>query len=249
MPDNSVRLYIQETPSSGVTQISLVTFTAAQVAAIIAGEPCGPGTEYAGNPILTHGPPGAWDDFSVQIGFIVGPADAPDNVYHLFYGGNTGGNTSGTWRVGHITSEDGLAWSNAPVSASAFDPVPGTWRAGWTYPYGFVKVNGIFNILYIGTESYAEGEWRTGWMTSADLSTFADYSSNPVIGPGPPGTWDQRGFSGRSIVYDPEHGIFDMWGIGNDGVLDSGFLIGLARAGLAPTTGILGAYLFGATMY
>ena len=55
------------------------------------------------NPLLTTGPAGSWDDYSLTPFCLL----LNDSVYHLWYGGHDGSHI----RIGYATSQDGINWT------------------------------------------------------------------------------------------------------------------------------------------
>jgi hypothetical protein len=70
--------------------------------------------EYAANPVFSPGPPGAWDHYFQERGWVLKEGDA----YRMWYSGRARSGLDcapDNWcRVGLATSSDGLAWSRDP---------------------------------------------------------------------------------------------------------------------------------------
>jgi predicted GH43/DUF377 family glycosyl hydrolase len=72
-------------------------------------------TKYSGNPVLTIGDPGVWDDYMLALMRVI----YKDNEFKIWYTAGDGTDGSSKYfRIGYATSPDGITWSkseNNPV--------------------------------------------------------------------------------------------------------------------------------------
>jgi hypothetical protein len=136
--------------------------------------PYNPGewTRYPGNPILTEGPPGAWDDHGATFASVI--YDSLASEFRMYYHGFSGS----THQIGLATSPDGLTWSKHagnPVLTPGPDPwdanqvrVPMVWKEGLT----------DYHMIYTGAGG---GGMQVGYATSSDGISWTKHPSNPVF--------------------------------------------------------------------
>ncbi|MEE9506990.1 MAG: hypothetical protein V3V98_07595, partial [Thermoplasmata archaeon] len=91
-------------------------------------------SKYAGNPVLTVGSPGDWDDSTVGIPSVTFNGTG----FEMWF---TGQDSSGTFRIGYATSPDGVNWVKYG-SNPIFEGSPGEWDGS--------HVTGPFVILDAG---------------------------------------------------------------------------------------------------
>lgn len=130
-------------------------------------------TKFAGNPIVTPGPAGAWDEGAVCEPNVL-HVGATYFMYYSHCLGNGG--------IGLATSSDGRTWTkyaNNPVIATA---------AGWEssqVDWGGVYHDGVkFHIWYLGHSG--TGGFSLGYASSTDGKTFTKSAANPVLPPPSP---------------------------------------------------------------
>jgi predicted GH43/DUF377 family glycosyl hydrolase len=135
-------------------------------------------TKYSGNPVLTTGPKGSWDDKWVWRPIVLSTSAS----WLMYYSGES---RSGATGVGTARSTDGVHWTKT----SAIITVPkSTWDSSQLRPSGsgasdVVKVNGGYLMSYSGWAG-ADSPWQIGFATSTDGMSWAPHADNPVIGPG-----------------------------------------------------------------
>jgi len=135
---------------------------------------------FSKNPVLSTGTPGSFDGVNVTDPFVI-----HDGTQYLMY--YTGFNGS-TYRTGLATSLDGIMWtksSNNPV----LDVGPGSWETVGSNAPKVFKVGSNFNMLYAGFDGT---HYKIGLATSSDGITWTKSSQNPILSPGPSGTWDEH---------------------------------------------------------
>ena len=90
------------------------------------------------------------------------------------------------------------------------DP-PGSWDAGEIENPSVIKDGNIYKMWYTGEASEEEEETSggIGYATSTDGIHWTKYEGNPVLTPGPPGSWDYGEFSEPHVLKDGERYL--MW--------------------------------------
>lgn len=132
-------------------------------------------TIFAGNPVLTVGPTGSWDEFE---------ADAPSvikdgGVYRMWYHGCDEAYTACS--IGRATSANGTTWTKHPGNP-VLTGTPGGFDEGFvTWPI-VLKNGSLYEMWYT---SFGSG---IGRATSPDGIVWTKDPSNPVLPEGPGGT-------------------------------------------------------------
>jgi len=164
-------------------------------------------TKYSGNPVLTPGSNGGWDDWNVHS-----PSVLKDGfTYKMWYGGQN--YQYSPERIGYATSPDGISWtkySGNPVL------VPGS-NGGWDDKHvteQFVMKDGTTYKMYYAGQSYSDTA-QIGLATSTDGMSWTKYASNPVLPVGSAGAWDSHALTPGSVVFDGS--TYRMWYQGMDG--------------------------------
>ncbi|HSG67596.1 MAG TPA: hypothetical protein VK994_02740, partial [Bacteroidales bacterium] len=110
-------------------------------------------TKHSGNPVLSPGAAGSWDDYSV----IPGTVYHDGSILYLWYSGCTEENR---WRVGLATSSDGIIWEKNPCCPVLDFGPAGAWdsQQAWDAAIIFDNASGTFKMWYTG------GGWNAGRM-------------------------------------------------------------------------------------
>jgi hypothetical protein len=150
-------------------------------------------TKYSGNPILSPGAGGQWDDYWAA------PMDIEQvgNTYYLYYNGSQA--AAGTTQVGLATSTDGITWTKYAGNPVVEGGVLGEWdyhTAGM--PIVWVE-GGTWYMIY-GSMSATTTVWAAGLATSTDGITWTKYAGNPVYTAD--SAWDSEFFLPGSILKD-----------------------------------------------
>jgi predicted GH43/DUF377 family glycosyl hydrolase len=174
-------------------------------------------TKYPGNPILGPGP-GAWEAQSVYV-----PTVLYDGVtYHMWY---TGYDFSNTYRIGYANSSDGITWTKYSGNPILDIGSPGSWDDFRVHANSVLYIGTTYHMWYSASDGSTQ---RIGYATSPDGITWTKHSANPILSPGPPGSWDDVHVYYPTVHYDDTKKIFHMWYIGYDGVdLRIGYAISL----------------------
>jgi len=172
---------------------------------------------FAGEPVLTPGS-SMWDVLAVGQ-----PSCFEDEgVFRVFY---TGAGADARGRIVSAVSVDGIEWTDAGRPVLDIGE-PGAWDGYTIDTPEVVRVQGTFFLYYYGSDS-AEAEGAClGLATSTDGIAWQKYGANPVLCPGPPGSWDERWLESPAVVQDERSGAWMMY----YAALDAGWR---ARIGLA----------------
>lgn len=186
---------------------------------------------YAGNPVVTYGGVGDWDEHSVRACSVV----YVGTTYYLYYHGHEQNPNTFPRKIGLATSGDGYSYTKSG-SNPIFSPsiTPGDWD---DYHVGIPKVlyyEGIYWMYYSGQPS-ADGIPETGLATSVDGVNFTRTTggiggTSKILAVGGLGAWDEVLAQPCGILSPDESpdGQFWLYYIG----MDSGVTraIGLARS-------------------
>jgi predicted GH43/DUF377 family glycosyl hydrolase len=190
-------------------------------------------TKHTGNPVLTVGSPGAWDDNNVWGVSVVkiGPTD-----YRMWY---TGTRNDGRARIGHATSSDGVHWTKFAGNPILEWGSAGSWESQGVLVPRVVYADGVFHMFYMGNPP--SDNTQIGYAYSTDGIQWTKHPSNPVLQRGTSGQWDSFSLGGNHCVL-LEGNILRIWyGARNDLV---NWQIGLATSSLStdvPTQRVLPA--------
>ncbi|MBI2886784.1 MAG: hypothetical protein HYY02_06215, partial [Chloroflexi bacterium] len=138
--------------------------------------------KWQGNPVLRPGPPGGWDSRSVHDPRVLWDG----RRFLMWYSGYDGVR----WRVGLATSEDGLRWARFPGNPVLETGPVGSWDESGVAYSSVLAQAGSYLMWYQGLDP--AGRWRIGHAASLDGVQWFKSAENPVLGPGPPGAWDQE---------------------------------------------------------
>jgi len=179
-------------------------------------------TRYSGNPVLTIGSNGAWDDNMVLDPCVLKHAEG----YKMWYAGQDGS----IQRIGYATSSDGIEWTkhaNNPVLALGAN-------TGWddshvTIPC-ILHISGSYRMWYSG---YSGQNWAIGHATSSDGISWTKFANNPVLSPTGSG-WEAHDVLSSCVVHNGT--TYLMWYTGASGTtLKFGYAEGWNTALEPPT--------------
>jgi predicted GH43/DUF377 family glycosyl hydrolase len=146
-----------------------------------------------GNPVLTRGVPGAWDDQFVIISTVV----YDGAQFHMWYTGWHGGRE----RIGYATSPDGSAWTKYWDNPVIDVGPPGSWYALQVRPGQVIDEGGTYKMWLAGLEE-GSGVARIGYAESADGISW-QMLPDPILQPGQdPGAWDAFRVVNPTVVSD-----------------------------------------------
>ncbi|MCK5560125.1 MAG: hypothetical protein KAJ51_06010 [Thermoplasmata archaeon] len=157
-------------------------------------------TKYSGNPVLTVGPSGSWDEIHVGIPRVL----YDGNIYKMWYQGQ---GTSNDHLTGYATSTDGINWQKHPSNPVITPGGSSDWDGhyaghpeihydGWTYQNWYTGLNQIGS---------GNAPYQIGYAASFDGINWVKYASNPIL----PATGWYIGNNHMSVI--PEMGGYLGW--------------------------------------
>ncbi|NIM94739.1 MAG: DUF11 domain-containing protein [Anaerolineales bacterium] len=161
-------------------------------------------SKYGGNPVLSVGAPGSWDEEGVWDPTIL----KQGSTHMLWY---IGADASWTRQIGLAISPDGEIWTKEgsnPV-LSPTEPWEGTALGGPSVIFD----GGLFKMWYMAFDSSGVG--RIGYATSPDGITWTKYGGNPVLDTGTTGSWESDDVTTPTVI--KEGSTYHMWYGGYDG--------------------------------
>jgi uncharacterized repeat protein (TIGR01451 family) len=163
-------------------------------------------TKYTGNPVLTVGTNGAWDDAAIWRPTVL----KEGGTYKLWYSASDGA----TRRIGYATSPDGIHWTKSGGNPVLVPGQSGAWDAAGVYAPSVIYDGGVYKMWYRGRDTNGIG--RIGYATSPDGITWTKSGNNPVLNVGSPGSWDGNEVTEPSVI--KVSNTYHLWYVGNDGV-------------------------------
>jgi predicted GH43/DUF377 family glycosyl hydrolase len=143
---------------------------------------------YLDSPVLVHGPAGSFDEY-----WVIDPSVIKvGNEYRMYYTAWNGQH----WTVGLARSSDGIQWLREG-SGPVLDVEPGNWDSYQSNAPAVVARDSDFVMMYTGG---AGSDYKIGMAYSKDGITWTRGSSQPVLLPGGPGSWDANGVVVTSMV-------------------------------------------------
>lgn len=177
---------------------------------------------YAGNPVLTGGGPGAWDESGVGLAMVI----KDEGIYKMWF---TGRNANNFEAIGYATSPDGVTWSKF-AGNPVLEVTPGSWEGESVLGSYVIKEGNTYKMWYYGsTGAIVSAAANIGYATSPDGINWSKSPENPVLEVGAPGSWDNPVAGGPVVLFD--RGKYLMWYTGSNaptlppGFPQSGFAI------------------------
>lgn len=183
--------------------------------------------EYSGNPILTRGAAGEWDDADADKPIII----LKNGVYYQFYVGVDSLRTHN--RIGVATSTDLLNWTKYggnPIFQET--GVIGDWDGGFVQPGAIVLKDGIYYMFYFARPLGGASSVNIGIATSTDLLNWTRYSDAPVISVSNSG-WDSGWLASGSSIVSIDGVYIMMYNAGNSTPVADEDEPGTRQAGIA----------------
>jgi predicted GH43/DUF377 family glycosyl hydrolase len=173
-------------------------------------EPFLPGgwVKASGNPIFSHGTPGAWDDQWVYAPSII----LDGSIYKMWYVSYSAASPSR--KIGYATSPDGVNWTRYGSVPVLSPGAAGSWDTSAVSFPTVIKDGSTYKMWYTGMN--AANERRVGYATSPDGIVWTKYSSAPVLGVGVAGAWDSAHVFDPNVVKVGENN-YKMWYGGENG--------------------------------
>ncbi len=173
-------------------------------------------------PVLT--PTQSWEMNSVFAPNVI----FTGSEFKMWYGGAFG--AAGVISIGYARSNDGITWekhSGNPVLKPGNFPAWDNILAGRPYVLG-PDSTGLLKMWYHGHDG---SSLRIGYAWSTDGGITWTKHPNPVLGVGPPGSWDDRNVGHPTVFFD---GLtYQMWFHGNR---DNPFLNSTSQIGYATSS-------------
>jgi hypothetical protein len=138
--------------------------------------------QYPGNPVVVPGDPGQWDERGRHIYSVV----FDGATYHMYF--TSPAPNGDLTDIGHATSIDRFTWIVDPNNPVVVRGAPGAWDADGLWSAAVAYDGSTFHMWYAGEGA---GQLSVGHATSLDGSIWLKDPSNPVIGPGVPGSWNE----------------------------------------------------------
>jgi hypothetical protein len=158
-------------------------------------------TTYPSNPILPLGPL-PWDSYDAGHGFVM----FTDSTYRMWY---LGGDPSTTFRLGLARSPDGITWTKYAQNPIIDKGASGAWdEAGPAMPSVVgPDSSGAYTMWFGGKNSGPLVQ--IGMATAPNESVWTKSPANPVLSPGPSGSWEP------GVVHYPRvikrDSLYEMW--------------------------------------
>jgi len=147
--------------------------------------------KYYDNPIFKPGPPGSWEEKSVDC-FTIGIFNGK---YMMWYVGTP---YNLVCQIGLATSDDGIHWKRCPENPVLKIGPPGSWDDSILICQSVIFDNEekIYKMWYVGGNS--KGVFGIGYATSPDGIHWTKYPGNPVLRPTEP--WEGTVLEGQTVM-------------------------------------------------
>lgn len=153
--------------------------------------------KYSGNPILVPS--------SVDLRFMTTPNVLKTSaLFNMWYAarGEDDQPVSQVQRILYATSFDGIHWekyTGGPKVALQPNSTAEVWDSGSVYSPAVYSDGTNYGLWYSAlNQTFLEP--RIGFATSKDLTSWTKFPGNPVLTPGPPGSWDSVGVENPNII-------------------------------------------------
>ncbi len=154
------------------------------------------------DPVIGSPEPGAWDQHRYPMAVV-----KVDDTYHLFFNGQEeGASFPNAYDIGHATSPDGIDWEMDPANPVLTRGAAGEWDDDSLWGAGVIHDASGFRLWYQGG---GEEVYAVGYATSPDGSTWTKYADNPIMDPGPPGSFDDGAVMPNTVMV--RDGLYQMW--------------------------------------
>jgi len=169
--------------------------------------PEGPWTK-AASPVLSTGVSGSWDSNSVGLGTVLW--DERAKIYRMWYYGCPSIVLTVRNQIGYATSIDGQNWEKYNLNPVLTPGASGAWDDYEVYYPTVLKIGGVFWMWYTGCRLVGGGlTYGIGCACSIDGVSWTKWSANPILTPGPAGSWDSSAVLSPTVfTWDPSDLIF-----------------------------------------
>ncbi|UCH90156.1 MAG: hypothetical protein JSV49_05840 [Thermoplasmata archaeon] len=162
-------------------------------------------TKYDTNMVLERGAYGAWDNTHVYGSAVI----KKGNAYEMWYSGNNGTNDV----IGFSKSSDGMNWMKLSGNPVLTLGVSNAWDNFSIYAPSVIY-NGTGYQMWYGGRNTTNTSYHIGYATSANGLNWTKNISNPVLKPGPPGSWDSEHVSHPTVLFNGTS--YQMWYTGGN---------------------------------
>jgi predicted GH43/DUF377 family glycosyl hydrolase len=151
-------------------------------------------TRYSLNPVLK---PTAIDQEYMASPFVIWL----NSSYNLWYAGRSASDppASAITRILFATSFDGVKWNKWPSAVFAPSTNSSAWDSGSVYSPSVIFDGTNFGMWYTGLDQSLLNP-KIGFATSPDGATWTRSAFNPILRPGPQGSWDSSGVEQPGIT-------------------------------------------------
>jgi hypothetical protein len=169
------------------------------------------------NPILSAGPSASWDVAAVM--WTSALRSSPSGGFKMWYTGWDGSKlVDGYWinnQIGYATATNETTWTKHPLNPVLTMGNAGQWDDARVHIPVVVhdSAAGLYYMFYTGMNRATEIQ-KIGFATSSDGIAWRKYSGNPVLAPGPSGSWDQKTLVIGAVIMVRD--TFRMWYTGLD---------------------------------
>ena len=130
-------------------------------------------SRYPGNPLITEGPSGSWDDHGATFASVI--LDETAGEFRMYYHGFS---FNGTHQIGLATSPDAVNWTKFPGNP-VMTPGPTAWDDhSVRVPMVWKEGPSDYRMMYTG---YDGSSYQIGYAFSADGISWTKHASNPVF--------------------------------------------------------------------
>ncbi len=166
----------------------------------------------------------SWD-----YALVTGPTvvHGPDGLWRLYYTGV--GKKEG---IGLLTSKDGVHWA-AYTANPVFEPQQGAWD-DQVLEQSVIYYKGLYWMWYSGYRGSLKPDTTIsiGVATSADGIHWSRYAGNPIIKPGPKGSWNDLRVLAPDVIVEPDGSLLmAAYGLARTDIGKSAGSIGYWRSG------------------
>lgn len=135
-------------------------------------------TKYSGNPVLTNGPVGSYDQYIWEARVM-----KDGTIYRMYY--QAVGPDGRHYNTAYATSTDGINWVKHGLVLTTG---AGKWDSLYCGARSIVKYDGLYYLFYEGKG--LDTNWDMGLAVSRDGSTFTKISVEAPVLTSTPGLWD-----------------------------------------------------------